>query len=110
MSRLPSLLLALLLATAVPIPAAFAQEGGQAAAQQSGGDAQTGATVQVGAGTAAAVTTGDSGEAAVESDAPEESGPPPLPSAELCSAYEGQPEHAACLATVLLEEEDGGES
>lgn len=90
---------------------AFAQGSGDAAGLQSGtsGETTTGSTVQVGAGTAAGVTTGDSGEAAAASENEEAGGggPPPLPSAELCEAYEGQPAHSACLATILHEENGG---
>lgn len=104
------LLLSTALAAVTAAPA-IAQGSGDAAGLQSGtsSESSAGSTVQVGAGTAAGVTTGDSGEAAVPSDdGAGGGGPPPLPSAELCEAYEDQPAHAACLATVLPGE-NGGE-
>ena len=92
--------------------AAHGQGSGDYSGLQSSGSEQSsaGSTVHVGAGSAAGVTSGYSGEAAVETEAAaedDEGGPPPLPSAELCEAYEGEPAHAACLATVLLEENGG---
>lgn len=91
--------------------AAHGQGSGDYSGLQSSTSEQSsaGSTVHVGAGTAVGVTSGYSGEAAVETDAGEDDGggPPPLPSAELCEAYENQPAHAACLATVLLGENGG---
>lgn len=92
---------------------AHAQGSGDAAGLQSGTseESSAGSTVQVGAGTAAGVTTGDSGEAAAssEGEAAGGGGPPPLPSADLCDGYENEAAHAACLETVLLEENGGNQ-
>lgn len=55
--------------------------------------------VQVGAGTTAQVTLGNSGPKTKKAEQP--GGLPPLPTAELCKGHEGRPAHADCLAKVL---------
>lgn len=55
--------------------------------------------VQVGAGTTAQVTLGNSGPKKKKGEQP--GGLPPLPSAELCKDHEGRPSHADCLDKVL---------
>ncbi len=67
----------------------------------SGGESQA-QVAAVGAGTSNGVTTGVSGPDQGGGFEPGEL--PPLPSAELCSDYEGYPAYEHCLALVLVEE------
>lgn len=96
------LILAIALATLFATSATWGQSNTTPSNGGSQGEGGSQAQVaSVGAGTASAVTTGSSGPDQGSSLGPGEL--PPLPSAELCSDYEGQPAYAACLAVVLAD-------
>lgn len=82
---------------------ALAQSNSAASNLEGGGESGSQAQVaSVGAGTANGVTTGVSGPDQGGGPGPGEL--PPLPSAELCSDYEGEPTYEHCLALVLVED------
>jgi hypothetical protein len=82
---------------------ALAQSNSAASNLEGGGESGSQAQVAaVGAGTANGVTTGVSGPDQGGGVQPGEL--PPLPSADLCSDYEGEPAYEHCLGLVLVEE------
>ncbi len=113
-SAFPCSVIAMLLAGAVnaaSVSAVYAQgnEDASARAQSDGGESGAGfgksgaPMAYVGAGTTNESTTGVSGPETEAEAAPGENSLPPLPSADLCEPYKGEPAYDACLWVVLKE-------